>query len=54
MGLARHVALVGRQQMHTEFWCGNLEVRGHFEDIGIYLRIILKWVLNRIGGCGLD
>ena len=28
-------------------WRGNLRERHHLEDIGIYERIILKWVLKK-------
>ena len=31
------------------FWWGNLRERHHFEDLGIYERIILKWVLKKWG-----
>jgi hypothetical protein len=29
-------------EMYTGFWYGNLEVRGHWEDLGIHWRIVLK------------
>jgi hypothetical protein len=29
--------------MHTKFWSKSLEGRDHFEDIGIYGKIILEW-----------
>jgi hypothetical protein len=28
---------------------GNLKERDHIEDIGIDVRVILKWILNRVG-----
>ena len=31
--------------MHTGFWCGDLMGRGHFEDLGLDGKIILKWLL---------
>ena len=34
-----------RREMHTEFWCGNVRERGHFEG-SINRRIIFKWVLK--------
>ena len=37
-----------RREMHTEFWCGNLRERGHFEG-SINRRIIFKWVLKQDG-----
>jgi hypothetical protein len=32
--------------MHTGLWWGNLNERGHLEDLGIDGRIIVKWILN--------
>jgi hypothetical protein len=32
---AGHVALMGRREMHTGFWCGSLRERDHFEDLGV-------------------
>jgi hypothetical protein len=31
-----------KKQMFTGFWQGNLQERGHFEDMGTEGRIILK------------
>jgi hypothetical protein len=33
---------------------GNLNERDHLEDVGINGRIILQWMLNSMGGRGLD
>jgi hypothetical protein len=33
--------------MHTGFWWGNLKKRGHFEDLGVIGRIILKQLSER-------
>jgi hypothetical protein len=33
---------------------GKPEGTNHFEDICVHGRIILKLVLSRVGGCGLD
>ena len=38
-----------RKEVHTEFLCGNLKERDHLEYLGVYVRVILKLVLNRIG-----
>ena len=27
-----------------KLWWGNLKERGHFEDLGMYERVILKWI----------
>jgi hypothetical protein len=35
------------------FWWGNVRKRDNVEDLGVCGKIILKWVLNRIGGSGL-
>ena len=36
--------------MRTEFWCGNLRERGHLEDPGVRVRIILKLILENFDG----
>jgi len=30
---ARHVASVGREEVHTGFWWGNLKARDHLEGL---------------------
>jgi hypothetical protein len=37
--------------MRTEFWLGSLKGRDHSEDIVADGRIILKWILDRMGAC---
>jgi hypothetical protein len=37
MGKNRNVCMV---------WFGNLNLRDHLEDLGVYERIILKWILK--------
>jgi hypothetical protein len=27
--------------------------RDHFEDFGVNRKIILKWILRKVGGCGM-
>jgi hypothetical protein len=34
---------LGRGEVYTGFWWGNLRERDHLEDPGIVGRIILKW-----------
>ena len=52
---ALHVERMGRTEMYTGFWRGNLKERDHLKDLGLDGRIILKWVLKRmIVGNGLD
>jgi hypothetical protein len=38
-----HVWRTGK--MRTGFWWGDLMERGHMKDLGIDVRIILKWIL---------
>ena len=35
------------EELHTEFWCGNLRERGHLEDPGIDGRILLRWIFRK-------
>jgi len=32
----------------------RVKERAHLEDLGIDGRTILKWILNRMVGCGVD
>jgi len=34
------------RQRRTGFWWGNLKERDHLEDLCLYGRIILEWVLR--------
>jgi len=37
------------------FWCGNPRVGDHFEDPGVDIRIILRWLFRKwVWGYGLD
>jgi hypothetical protein len=52
---AGHVASMGRAELHTGFWWGNLRKRDHLEDPGLDGRMILKCILkNRLLGHQLD
>jgi hypothetical protein len=44
---ARHVARMGIQGFHTEFWCRNLLKNVHLEDQEGNTRVTLKLVLGR-------
>ena len=39
--------------MYTGFWWGNLRVRDHLGDPGIYGRILLRWTFRKwdVGAC---
>lgn len=37
------------EEVHAGLWKENLKERYHIENIGIIVRIILKWVLSRVG-----
>jgi hypothetical protein len=36
--------------MNTEFWSENVKIRDHSDDLGVYGKIILEWILGE--GCG--
>jgi hypothetical protein len=44
---AGHVARMGRGEVHTGFWCGELKEGDHLEDAGVDGRIILKWIFKK-------
>ena len=45
----------GRNNVHLGFWWGNGKERNHLEDIGVYEKMILKWILrNAMGMCVLN
>jgi hypothetical protein len=41
------VPIIGRVEVHTEFWWGNLREGDHLEDAGVDGRIILKWISEK-------
>ena len=47
MRWAGHVARMGRGEVYTGFWWGNLSERDHLEDPGVDGRIILRWIFRK-------
>jgi len=43
----RHVTRMGRREVHKVFWWEKLKERKHLEYLGVYGRIILKWIINK-------
>jgi hypothetical protein len=41
---------MGDMVMHTKFWLENLKGKDHSEDLGIEGKIILEWILGKLGG----
>jgi len=46
MRWAGHVVLVGRGEVSTGFWWGNLRERDHLGDPDVDGRIILRWIFR--------
>jgi len=47
MRWARNVARIGRRELQTEFWWGNLRERDHWGDLGVDGKIILGWIFRK-------
>jgi len=43
-----------KENVHTGFWWRSLSAKCHLEHLGADGRIILKWILNPLGGRRLD
>jgi hypothetical protein len=41
---------MGRGEVQTGFWWGNLKERDHLEDSGVDGRIILRWIFRKLHG----
>ena len=57
MRLTWHVARMGRGEVYTGFWWGNLRGRDDLEDLGVDEKTIWRWIFrkwDRGGGHGLD
>jgi hypothetical protein len=46
MRWAGHVACMGKREVHTGFWWGDLREGDHLGDLGIDGRIISKWIFK--------
>ena len=54
MRWAGHVARVGRGEMYTGFWWGDLRKGGHLEDLHVDGLIILVCIFQKWHGMGMD
>ena len=50
MRWAGHVARMGRGEVCTGFWWGNLRERDHWGDPDVDGRIILRWIFRKWEG----
>jgi hypothetical protein len=45
---------MGRREMCTGFWWGNLMETDHLEDLGLDGKVILRFILKEIGWEGMN
>jgi hypothetical protein len=50
MRWAGNVARMGRGEVYTGFWWGNLRERDRLDYPGVYGKIILRWIFSKLGG----
>ena len=50
MRCAGRVARMGRGEVCTGVWWGNLRERDHLEDRGVDGRILVKWIFGKWDG----
>jgi hypothetical protein len=48
--LTSHISHIGKREVHTGFWWGDVREGDHLEDPGVNGRIILKWILKKWDG----
>ena len=48
------MARMGERRGAYRVWWGCLRERDYLEDLGLKIRIILKWIISEIGRHGLD
>ena len=44
----------GAMRSALKFSVGKLKKRDHSKDIGVHVRMILKWIVNMMRRCGVD
>jgi hypothetical protein len=44
-----HAARMGDEEVNSEIWCRNLCERYQLKDLDVAMRVILKWILKKIG-----
>jgi hypothetical protein len=49
MGWARNIACMRILETHIQFWSENLNGTNHLIVLGLYGRMILKWIFKEIG-----
>jgi hypothetical protein len=54
MRWAGHVAHMGKGEVHTSFWWGNVRERDHLEDPDVDGRLILRWIFRNWDVWGMD
>jgi hypothetical protein len=49
-----HVACIEDMRKAYKILLDNLKGRDHLEDIGMDAKMILEWIIKRVGRCGRD
>jgi hypothetical protein len=48
MSKVGNIAHLGRADVHTGIWWGNLRERGHLDYPGVDRKIILRWIFKTV------